>query len=221
MRAADGCPSITRPLLDRPPSRDERHRTPRFHHGDYCDVCGLFRFGTMVVAVSTLGSPLCRVSCVVCRVLSLSEPSSWCLRSRFWRSSAGGVPPRRAGSRVPSASTPPAPAAPKAKPFKIRPFISFSLSRFRNFPLTLGLTSKRSFAKPRPRPKRSALLPYLRPSKRSSAPARCAMHLLRLRSTALSLLIVAARALVVRFSGDAQEKALADRLRETQQEGHI
>jgi hypothetical protein len=29
--------------------------------------------------------------------------------------------------------------------------------------------------------------------------------LLRLRSTALSLLIVAARALIVRFSGDAQE----------------
>ena len=44
------------------------------------------------------------------------------------------------------------------------------------------------------------------------------MHLLRLRSTALPLLIVAARALIVRFGGDAQEKAHADRLREAQEE---
>ena len=87
--------------------------------------------------------------------------------------------------------------------------------------ITLSYPLISSLAKPRPTRNTVVLLPYLRPSKRSSAPARCAMHLLRLRSTALSLLIVAARALIVRYSGDAQEKALADRLRETQQEGHI
>ena len=101
----------------------------------------------------------------------------------------------------------------------MRPRVHVFRKLFRANFCTLGPTSNSSLAKPRPTRNTVVLLPYLRPSKRSTSPARCAMHLLRLRSTALPLLIVAARALIVRFSGDAQEKAVADRLRETQEEG--